>query len=175
MATRRELLVTIAAAGTAANTAAAQDSTAHQHPGHDETAGGAPANAKPKVLNAAEFAALGELVEMILPRSETPGAKDAGAHLIIDSMLAGNRARATEFRKGLAPFVKMDNAKRLERLTALHQSKDAFFTSLKDMTIDAYYSTREGLVAELGWSGYTALAEFKGCTHPEHQLPGKGA
>ncbi|MEP7364140.1 MAG: gluconate 2-dehydrogenase subunit 3 family protein [Acidobacteriota bacterium] len=167
--TRREVLVTIAATGVAAG-AAAQESTAHQHPGHDETAGGAPANTKPKVLNAAEFSALGELVEMIIPRSDTPGAKDAGAHLIIDSMLVGQRARAMAFRKGLAPFVKLENAKRLERLTALHQSKDEFFRTLKDMTIDAYYSTREGLVTELGWSGYTALAEFKGCTHPEHQM-----
>jgi hypothetical protein len=112
---------------------------------------------------------------MIIPRSDTPGAKDAGAHLIIDSMLAGQRTHAAAFRKGLAPFVKLDNAKRLERLTALHQSKDEFFRTLKDMTVDAYYSTREGLVTELGWSGYTAMAEFKGCTHPEHQMPGTKA
>ncbi len=170
MPSRREVLVTIAATG--AGVARAQTPEAHQHPGHDETAGGAPATAKPKLLTAAEFETLGELVEMILPRSDTPGAKDAGAHLIIDSMLASQRARARTFRKGLAPFLPLDNAKRLERLTALHTARDAFFRTLKDMTIDAYYSTREGLVTELGWSGYTALAEFKGCTHPEHQLPG---
>lgn len=164
--TRREALVTIAATGVAA----AQTQTPHEHPGHDETAGGKPASGKPKVLNAAEFETLGELVDMIIPRTDTPGAKDAGAHLIIDGMLAGQRTRAAVFRKGLAPFVQLDNAKRLERLTALHASKDAFFVSLKEMTIDAYYSTREGLVTELGWSGYTALAEFEGCTHPEHQL-----
>ena len=172
MPSRRELLVTIAATSVvAAQTPAAP----HQHPGHDETAGGKPAAGKPKTLSAAEFETLGELVDMIIPRSDTPGAKDAGAHLIIDSMLAGQRTRAAAFRKGLAPFVKLDNAKRLERLAALHKSKDAFFVSLKEMTIDAYYSTREGLVTELGWSGYTAMAEFKGCTHPEHQLPGTKA
>ena len=171
MATRRDVLVTIAATGVGAGAAAAQTPGApHQHPGHDETAGGKPAAGKPKVLNAAEFETLGELVEMIIPRSDTPGAKDAGAHLIIDSTLAGQRVRLASFRKGLAPFVKLDNAKRLERLTALHQAKDEFFRTLKDMTVDAYYSTRGGLVTELGWSGYTALAEFKGCTHPEHQM-----
>ena len=175
MPSRREMLVSIAVTGAAAGTAPAQLQTVHQHPGHDETAGGAPKAAKPKLLNAAEFETLGELVEMIIPRSETPGAKDAGAHLIIDHTLAGQRTRAAEFRKGLAPFVKLTNAKRLERLTALHAGKDAFFRTLKDMTVDAYYSTREGLVTELGWSGYNALAEFKGCTHPEHQLPGRKA
>ena len=171
MPSRRELLVSIAVSGAAA----AQNSTPPHHPGHDETAGGAPASAKPKLLNAAEFATLAELVDMIIPRSDTPGAKDAGAHLIIDNILAGRRTRAAAFRKGLAPFVKLDNPKRLERLTALHASKDAFFGALKDMTVDAYYSTREGLVTELGWSGYSAMAEFKGCTHPEHQLPGTRA
>lgn len=167
MPSRREVLVTIAATPAAVAQTAG---TPHQHPGHDETAGGKPAAGKPKVLSTAEFETLGELVEMIIPRSDTPGAKDAGVHLIIDGMLAGQRARAGAFRKGLAPFVKLDNANRLERLTALHAAKDQFFRSLKDMTVDAYYSTREGLTTELGWSGYTALAEFKGCTHPEHQM-----
>lgn len=164
--TRREVLVTIAATGAAA----AQTQAPHQHPGHDETAGGAPANAKPKVLSAGEFSTLGELVDMILPRTDTPGAKDAKAHLIIDGILAGQSTKAAAFRKGLAPFVPLNNTKRLQRMTALHASKDPFFTTLKEMTIDAYYSTPEGLVTELGWSGYQAMAEFKGCTHPEHQM-----
>ena len=45
-----------------------------------------------------------------------------------------------------------------------------FFRLLKDLTIDGYYSSRAGLVEELGWHGNTFLSEFKGCTHPEHQL-----
>jgi hypothetical protein len=45
-----------------------------------------------------------------------------------------------------------------------------FFKLAKDVTIDAYYSTREGLLTELGWHGNTFLKEFKGCTHPEHQV-----
>jgi hypothetical protein len=40
---------------------------------------------------------------------------------------------------------------------------------IKDLTIDGYYSSLEGLVGELGWKGNTYLPEFKGCTHPEHQ------
>ena len=40
----------------------------------------------------------------------------------------------------------------------------------QDATIDAYYSTKEGLVTELGWDAAKPLIEFKGCTHPEHQI-----
>jgi hypothetical protein len=41
------------------------------------------------------------------------------------------------------------------------------FTLLKDLTIDAYYRTKAGLMQELGWNANTYLPEFKGCTH-EH-------
>ena len=44
-----------------------------------------------------------------------------------------------------------------------------FFTLLKGATVDAYYSTQEGLKTELGWNANTFLSEFKGCTHKEHQ------
>ena len=49
-------------------------------------------------------------------------------------------------------------------------AKSAFFKTLKDATIDAYYSTKEGLVNELGWDAAKPMMEFKGCTHPEHQV-----
>ena len=55
----------------------------------------------------------------------------------------------------------------VELLTAREQ--DPFFRSVKDMTVDAYYTSKEGLADELGWHGNTFLPEFKGCTHPEHQ------
>ena len=37
------------------------------------------------------------------------------------------------------------------------------------MTITGYYTTQIGLQQELGDDGKLVLAEFKGCTHPEHQ------
>ena len=121
------------------------------------------------MLNASEMNTLAALSDFIIPRSDTPGASDAGVHFIIDSVLAGQTERLASFRAGLRPFLKLDSAKRLERLTALHAGKDPFFRMLKDLTVEAYYSTREGLATELGWTGYTPQAEYKGCTHPEHQ------
>ncbi len=44
-----------------------------------------------------------------------------------------------------------------------------FFQMIKAMTIDGYYTTREGLEQELGWHGNTYLTSFPGCTHPEHK------
>lgn len=154
----------------AASAPAAAQAPPHAHPGHDDVgAGGKPKSPKAKALNAGEINTLAELAELIIPRSDTPGAKDAGVHFIIDSVLAGQKERLASFRAGLRPFLKLDAAKRVERLTALHAGKDPFFRTLKDLTIEAYYSTREGLVTELGWSGYTPQLEYKGCTHPEHQ------
>jgi hypothetical protein len=36
------------------------------------------------------------------------------------------------------------------------------------MTADGYYTSRVGLVDELGYKGNTVLAAFPECTHPEH-------
>ena len=44
----------------------------------------------------------------------------------------------------------------------------AFFVLAKQLTVDGYYRSEAGLVTELGFEGRTFLAEFKGCTHPEH-------
>jgi hypothetical protein len=37
------------------------------------------------------------------------------------------------------------------------------------MTINGYYTTQIGLRQELGDDGQLFLAQFPGCTHPEHQ------
>ena len=162
MRTRREALVTIAAAQ-----AVAQE-VKHPHPGHDPEGAGKPGPAK--FLSPTEVEVLAVLVDLIIPRSDTPGARDAGAHLIIDELLIrAKKETQARFRRGLAPFSKLEDSVKLERLRQLHQKKDPFFVQLKEFTIDAYYSTREGLGAELGWQGYTPLAEFPGCTHPEHK------
>jgi gluconate 2-dehydrogenase gamma chain len=43
-----------------------------------------------------------------------------------------------------------------------------FFRLIKNLTADGYYTSRAGLVEELGYSGNTALARFPGCSVPEH-------
>jgi hypothetical protein len=43
-----------------------------------------------------------------------------------------------------------------------------FFRLVKNLTADGYYTSRVGLLDELGYSGNTALAKFQPCPVPEH-------
>lgn len=154
MQTRREALVTIAGA-TVLNGQAAT------------------------FLSAAEMATLAALVDTIIPRTDTPGASDAGAAAWFDRRLATNAQLAGLFREGMksvdaeaqsrygAAYAGITAAQRIEILTG--RQDDPFFKALKGLTVDAYYTSEAGLTQELGWHGNTFLTEFKGCTHPEHQ------
>lgn len=42
-----------------------------------------------------------------------------------------------------------------------------FFRLIKNLTADGYYTSRVGLLQELGYTGNTALARFPGCSIPE--------
>jgi gluconate 2-dehydrogenase gamma chain len=43
-----------------------------------------------------------------------------------------------------------------------------FFRLIKNLTADGYYTSRVGLLQELGYTGNTALAKFPVCSVPEH-------
>ena len=43
-----------------------------------------------------------------------------------------------------------------------------FFRLIKNLTADGYYTSRVGLLQELGYAGNTALARFPACSVPEH-------
>ena len=42
------------------------------------------------------------------------------------------------------------------------------FRLIKNLTADGYYTSRVGLLQELGYAGNTALAKFPACSVPEH-------
>lgn len=165
MPSRRKLLKTAAGAASAFPILQAQT--------HEHTE--APKNGKAykaKWATTQEMKLLAELADIIIPRTDTPGASDAKVHEYIDYALAGDAKRKTIVREGLAAYANFTaRAVALESASkSPHDSKAyQFFKILKDLTIDGYYQSREGLVQELGWSGNTFLAEFKGCTHPEHK------
>jgi gluconate 2-dehydrogenase gamma chain len=154
--TRRDALVTIAALA-AASTAEAQTT----------------------FLSKAELDWLAALVDTIIPRTDTPGASDAGVPAFIDRRLAGNAQLAGMFRTGMkaldaesqtrfgAAFPALTPEQRVELLTP--RQEEPFFRSMKGLTVDGFYTSEAGLTQELGWHGNTFLTEFKGCTHPEHQ------
>ena len=133
---------------------------------------------------------LDRLSEMIIPADErSPGAHEAKVSYFIDLMVANSRKDAQQqwvaglkaveaeaqkrFQK---PFLKCSSEEqdRIMATMAAHEEKpgtdlERFFTRLKSMTIDGYYTSAIGIHKELQYKGNTAVAEFPGCTHPEHQ------
>lgn len=134
------------------------------------------ADYKPRFFSKTQYETLKVLVDLIIPRTDTPGAADAGAHRIIDGNVWRSKTQQKGWQDGLAaldkkagkPFHSLTES---DQIALLKASMDTpFFALLKGATIDAYYSTKEGLSTELGWNANTYLAEFKGCTHKEHQV-----
>ena len=111
------------------------------------------------VLNATEAEEVAALTDTILPETETPGAKRAGAVHFIDAALAGfDRDQLPAYRRGLAdvaarsrqmfpPATRFSGLSEKQR-TALLQSieKTAFFEKLRTHTILAYFGN-----PEFGW------------------------
>jgi Gluconate 2-dehydrogenase subunit 3 len=157
MKTRRSALKSIAVAGAVALPAAAQ----HQLPPVQLSAAYVA-----KVFSEAQMKTVAALVDLIIPRTDTPGAADARVHEFIDRALSQSSARKEQFLAGLAQFEGLSD---VERIALLNETIDTpFFRLLKNLTVDGYYSSKEGLTQELGWNANTYVAEFKGCTHPEH-------
>jgi hypothetical protein len=126
---------------------------------------------------------------MIIPATDTPGAKAALVDRFIDGVLqAAQRPERDRFLAGLAwldtrsttlfkkPFAAATPAQQTELLTRLSAEPSteartgvAFFNAIKSMTITGYYTSEIGLRQELGDDGQLMLPAFVGCTHPEHQ------
>jgi hypothetical protein len=126
--------------------------------------------AAPKNFAPDDFQLLTAVVDLIIPRTDTPGAADVGVPLYIDRV-AGNKPDVGKtLQQGLASLraAGFENATPERRVELLTHLNEPFFKLAKDLTIDSYYSTREGLVTELGYHGNTFVREFTGCTHPEH-------
>jgi hypothetical protein len=163
--TRRDAIVTITAGAAAAGGVIAGAGALAQAPAY-----------RPIVFSPADFNLLTALVELIIPTTDTPGATAAGADRYIDEEAVANPEARNALQAGFsllreAGFETMDEPGRTKLLTewsAASGAKGAVFKTLKDLTIDGYYSSEIGLLQELGYKGNTFLAEFPGCQHPEH-------
>jgi Gluconate 2-dehydrogenase subunit 3 len=151
---------------------------------------------KPKVLTARQNETVIALSELIIPQTDTAGAKAARVNEFIDSVLVSAKdSDRQKFLAGLSwiderarkefgtDFVTTAPAQQISLLTTLSKpdarTPDSqteadregveFFTAIKSMTITGYYTSEIGARQELGDDGTMFFAEFKGCTHPEHQ------
>jgi hypothetical protein len=189
MSTRRDALKIFAAAPAAISkvTSGQETKEVGDQPGHLHVgpAVKVPAPSKPTFFQPEEFRAVEALSERIIPRSDTPGAKDAGVALLIDKAIVADPILGGTFRAGLADlnalarqsyggeFVLLSDEQQIALLTPLSLETESplgkLFGLAKDMTVEAYYKTEAGLKTELGWHGNTYLSSFPGCDHPEHQ------
>jgi hypothetical protein len=134
----------------------------------------------PKTLSAAQFEQVGWLVDLIIPPTDTPGAREAGVPELIDGLLAdwATDAEKAQFLAGLAdvetrsqqtfgkPFVAGTPEEQTRLLTTLEEEAaaaeppvpdpdntfaPAFFTVLKGLTLAGYYTSEVGATQELRW------------------------
>jgi hypothetical protein len=123
-----------------------------------------------------DFKAIARLADLIIPRTDTPGALDADVPYRIDRQVAATPELQGVFREGLASlstdFLALPEAQQVATLEAMSEHPETpagkFFQSMKDLTIQWYYRSEQGLVEELGFKGNTFRKTFPGCTHPEH-------
>jgi hypothetical protein len=113
----------------------------------------------------------------------------------IDTMVNEDRKLQDAYRQGLAwldrtakkkyraDFINLKPEQQTAILTAISSPKSKgsdskgsddkvgvdFFKTIKNMTIDGYYTSKIGLIEELEYKGNDYLTEFPGCTHPEHK------
>jgi gluconate 2-dehydrogenase gamma chain len=170
----------------------AQNPALHTHVAAASSAQAAAAPFTPKALTAAQLESVATLAELIIPTTDTPGARAALVDRFVDNILVNTTPADKErFLTGLTwmdtrstalygkAFTAATPEQQTELLTRLAaeggQSADdapgvPFFRAMKGMTIAGYYSTKIGLEQELGDNGQLFNPVFEGCTHKEHQI-----
>ena len=140
---------------------------------------------KPRAFDAHQNATVTVLTDLIIPATDTPGAKAANANRYIDLFLAdGPDEERGRFLSGLAwldsytvqkhgkTFVRCTPAEQITILEELDAGKDPgvqpgnqFFRMVKSMTSRVYYASEIGF-KELNKGGRVPASV--GCKHPEH-------
>jgi len=151
-----------------------------------------PAAYQPQFFAPAEYRLVDQLAEMIIPKDESPGARDAGVVEFIDFMVAHDDSLQYPFRTGLAwlnafatesygsNFLKLSAdqqesllrrlAYKAQQLPAEIQGQE-FFGLMRKYTIFGYYTSKIGL-EELDYPGLRLYASSPECPHhddPEHK------
>ncbi|PYQ02388.1 MAG: transcriptional initiation protein Tat [Acidobacteria bacterium] len=195
---RRQALRTLAFGSIGAVAAPAWAETlaeiARGHADHAHTAVAAAAEAAPwapKVFDAHQNDTVVVLSELIIPQTDTPGAKAAKVNEFVDLVLDdASESDRKQFLKGLAwmdarsqelfgtDFVSAAPEQQTALLTILASPKNKafedqvgidFFNAIKGLTITGYYTSEIGMKQELGDDGQLFFLEYPGCTHPQHK------
>ena len=183
MMERRELFKIFAATLVAAREGSAQHT-------HGTPAGIDIAKYEPRFFSDRQYSVIDDLTEIIIPSdNESPGAHAAGVRFYIDAVLHYAEPETQErWRAGLAALeetargqygrrcAECSAAEKAQLVALMARNEKApatdlerFFPVLKNMTLDAFIVSEIGMKEYLGYKGNTAIQDFPGCTHPEHQ------
>ena len=144
---------------------------------------------KPKFFSAHEYATVGILVDLIIPKDERSGsATDAGVPEFMDFMMVDQPRRQVAMRGGLAlvdrlsqdrfgkRFLTCTDHERRQLLDEIAYTSNpdsslshaiVFFSSFRDLTASGFFSSKMG-VADLRYQGNVFVDEWTGC--PEGAL-----
>ena len=153
----------------------------HEHPVAGKSAPMPPA----KYFKPEQMEMLGVIAGLIIPATDTPSAKDAGVASYIDLVVSGNPNLQRTFSEGLPWIEKQTTGRKFIALTeneqlaileplceAVDQSRintagERWFRAMKSLVADGYYTSRVGMVDELGYKGGSVLSSYPECLH-EH-------
>jgi hypothetical protein len=139
---------------------------------------------KPAFFTAHEYATVGLLAELIIPKDErSGGATDAGVPVFIDFMMVDQPARQVAMRGGLA-WLDQESQRRVNRtfVTAADADRHAiladisgveparpelshglvFFRSFRDLVATGFWTSRIG-IADLQFLGNKVVKAWNGC------------
>jgi hypothetical protein len=160
----------------------AQASDIHRHVSIASTAARAPSSETRLFFNPHQFKTVDSICEIIIPQTNTAGARAAKVPQFIDLLLA---ERETQMRNQMSAglrwldrrstelfgsdFVSASSEQQIDllnRISSPDSSEDTlgqvFFQRLKALTAFGYYTSKEGLEQELGYAGPMGTGSYEG-------------
>ncbi len=187
---RRSMLKIIGAVGTtcafpfASENLYGQSATPQPVEQHHHTA--PEQQAQPRFFDRSDYQTISRIADLIIPETDTPGAIGAGVPAYIDLVVARDTDQqlvmadglrwldAEAGRTGGKRFVELSENQQLAILEPLCEAFDAdpnnrarnvqFFSLMKSLTADGYYTSEIGLMRELQYKGNTVLSSYPSCT-----------
>jgi glucoside 3-dehydrogenase (cytochrome c) hitch-hiker subunit len=142
---------------------------------------------KASFFDAADFAALQALTEILIPTDDTPGARAAHCSHFIDFVLSASSEAAPETVRQWRDAMRALRAAgfhdasgsdreaivaamaRPERVHGATHPAYAAYRLIKQHNTFAFYTSRAGLIEALDYKGNTYNPTFPACDHPEHR------
>jgi hypothetical protein len=166
---RRQLLKTLASAPMAAVAISWTDTEAHAASEAAQAARTAAQRTQkpyaPKFFTTHEWATVGILVDLIIPKDKKSGsATDAGVPEFMDFMCVDQPTRQSAMRGGLAWLDAECHRRHDKTFVALTEMSHGvnFFNSFRDLTASGFFTSKIGM-ADLEYKGNTVVPEFTGC------------